>query len=682
MARVAAKHKQQQQQHKKRPKLHSREPALSEWEQLASDLALREGWLEFARAVNLAQTAAEEQAARLRVPVSESLDLRGATRVLEQYPQLVRYLDGVRERQDLRQDALSRLDATKASPTGAARGESGQVGNWASSSRVGNLHNQPIGVNNARLLRAFADGDEWLNAGINFLCDRVARADIAVLPQDERKRYNRAVLKDMELLLDQPNEYKDTWPMLIGSGSRDLLTLGQAALTKSMTPDRKPTALYAEDAANIKVYPAWSGNPDEPRYLYAEGSFAMAARSVPLRNDEVIVPFYHPATYRFGYGPVQVLVDTIRADLKATEAALRMVEMKPPPHLVHLTGWQREKIRQLRADYESEIAGRRELLFLGGDEPIQVFPLMFDAKSNQWLDYQEYLVRKMCAVLQCSPQDLGITFQINRATGEVQQEISNTKGYLPLLLLWEEYLNRECLDDYAPKLANGRTDRQALNLRVLFPEVSEAERRMHYARDIEIATNALAGLPAATLNQLLMMRGEEPVPHGGNTFYVLTKDGPMPWLSYDNDYEEFQNPLGMQDAGGGIDETAEDDIGSDSTSDDDVASSDSEQDAVQQVTSEDAAQMQATGGGTGVSGGTPSSTTASYRPSGHFIDRRMPGRHWNPTLVRRATPRRVPDDVARAHHRPHAEVQARAELLAAVKRTFEDAERRGSEQIG
>lgn len=598
-----------------------------EWDRLVEDATLRDAYTQFASEVQLSQKLAEERARMSGQPVESVLDLRNAGRILDQYPQLVRYLDGLRDREALRQEAMNTpLDITRANPTGSVRGDtSGMLGGWAGS---GIGKNKPIGVHNVRQLRDWSDHDEWVSAAKAFLCGKVSRADIAVLPLDERRPYNRKALKAMQLLLDQPNELRDEWPFLLYMFVNDYLTLGQGAITKNMTlSGRLPMALYAEDAANIKIYPAWSGDPDEPRYLFEQGSYGLQSNKKPLRNDECILAFCNPATYRFGLGPVQILADTIEADLRATATALRMVEQKPPGSVVSLPGWSQQAISKLRSDYETEIAGRRELLFLGGSNAAQVFPLVFSPKDNQFLEYQQYLVRKISAVFQVSTIDLNLTQDVNRATAQAQQEISDSKGFVPLLLNLETYFNTEIAADFAPKLPYGRFDLNALNLRIVFPEVSEAARMLHAEKMIKLATEGLVGLPSFTLNQILMLRGEETVP-GGNTFWVMTTNGPMPWLSYEGkDGDRVDSSLatggavGSQDAAGGP--------AADDSSDDDMSGTGGNEGAEGAGGSE---------GGESASGDTNpdmGANTAEKRYAARQIDTRRPGRNWTPATLSR-----------------------------------------------
>jgi hypothetical protein len=217
--------------------------------------------------------------------------------------------------------------------------------------------------------------------------------------------------------------------------------------------------------------------------------------------------------------------------------------------------------------YETEIAGRKEIFWLGGQNNANVVPLIFSAKDNQWLEWQIYLARKIAVIFQISPQQLGITFDINKATASSQQEIFEDTGLIPLLLLLEEYFNREILGDFTTALPDGRANFDLLNLSILFPEVTESDRQMHADRAIQIATTGLAGLPSMTLNQVLSLFGEEGV-DGGNTFYAPTTNGPLPWLSYDNKLGEFTSAyassgmLGGQNAGSGPGENQDPNDGS------------------------------------------------------------------------------------------------------------------------
>lgn len=519
----------------------------------SADPDLQRAYQQFAVALLDARTEAE--GAVRASGGSVEVDISGAVAVLNAYPKLARYLDGVREREMARAQAMGEVVPMardfsvpgipgfmqRAAPTNSHPQDQGSVA-W------GTNRNQPIGVGNNRLMREWADTNEWVRSAINIRRIQVGRADILVRPLDEKKPYNKGVMREVQQLLDQPNELRDSYRSLIEPIIEDILVLDRGVISKNMDAKRRPHALYAEDGATIKIYPAWSGEDAEPRYLFEDPT---GTRRVPLRNDECIVIMANPATYRFGRSPVEVLSNTIRADLKATASAAQMVDMKPPPHLIQIPGVSQTVLDKMRSYYEQEVMGRREILFMGGPNPVNVHPLIFSAKDNQWLEWQEYLARKIATVFQISPQQLGLTFDINRATSVQQQQIFEDTGLIPLLLLLEEYLNRELLADFAPQSDGWHADLDRLNLRIIYPEVTEASRQMHAEKALEMAVKGLAGMPSMTLNQVLDMRGDEPV-RGGNTFWMPIGQSVIPVASYDDDLGVYADVMiGEQDPAGG-----------------------------------------------------------------------------------------------------------------------------------
>ena len=539
---------------KNRPKAQT--ATRQQWQDLSTNEMLAREYNSLSVTLQQAQASAVQKASRLGGSVDEHMDLSRAFEIVDRTPALIPYLSSV-ARQSNGVSTTIDLDVAKRAPSGvnSPQAASSTAGTWSTQK------NPVDGVVNARILRDWADSNEWTRAAINVRRQQIGRANIAVVPFNERRGYNRTLAKRIQILLDQPNEYRQNYYELMAGAMDDLLVLDRAVILKDMTVDRKPVHIYNEDAACIKIYPEWSGNPNEPRYLYENPS---NQKKVPLRNDEAIVMMANPATYRYGLSPVQVLRNTIQADLAATRSAIQMVDMKPPPHMIQLPGATQSQLEAIRTRYETDIAGRKEIFWVGGQNDANVQSLVFSARDNQWLEWQVYLARKIAIVFQISPQQLGITFDINKATASSQQEIFEDTGLIPLLLLVEEYFNRELLGDFAGQMADGRADFDKLNLRILFPEVTEADRQMHAERAIKMATSGMAGLPSMTINQVLAMFGEEAVP-GGNTFYVDNKTlGPVPWLSYDGDTNGYgpasstSGGQGGQDAGGGPDQDEND----------------------------------------------------------------------------------------------------------------------------
>lgn len=657
---------------------HSARKRPNEQRQLVVPPQLRDAYKQLVQSVHEAEAAANAQAAITQRPAQEHLDLSSAAQLLGQYPQLTNYLKGIMQREEARAQALGvpagdnipfavsyAVPGTEGffpdytagkhgPPTGSHPQNSGALGGWTIGGPKGTV---PQGVPNAQSLRFLADTNSWVRAAINTRRQQIGRADITVVPADERKKWNRDILRKVQRLLDQPNELRDSYRTLIEPVLEDILVLDRGCISKNMDAKRRPVYLYYEDGATIKIYTDWSGSPKKPRYLFEEPG-SDQNRKVPLFNDELICISANPATYRLGLSPVQWLRSTIEAEVRAIKSAEHYVDMKPPPHLVQIPGAHQTQINNLRNNYDAEVAGRKELFWMGGDSAVQVHPLTSSARENQWLEWQQYLAQKIAIAFQLAPQQFGFTEDVNRSSGEIQQQIFEDSGLIPLLLLLEEYLNRELLVDFAPSFPDGRANLDAINLRIIYPQVSEAERALHAAQAAQIAQQSMAGLPSATINQILLMRGEEPVP-GGNTFWVMTKDGPMPWLTYDKDFGDW-NPLaslggmlGAQDPAGGPEE-AEDPEGA--KGGDNKKPKDNTQQQAQQekapakpgassAPKPKAPSGPATQGDESSAAGTmpapnfnasvkyPNGGSATLPPGTRRYDARRPGRHWTPTTA-------------------------------------------------
>lgn len=626
---------------------------------------LRDSYRELVHAVQASQVEAGVEQAMTHRAVQP--DLHDALSLLNSNPALLSYLKGVVQREQaiaqangendipfaisyavpgMERDFAPQVWGKFGPPTGSHPQDQGGLGGWTTG---GSHTNQPQEVPNANQLRYLADTNEWVRAAINTRRQQIGRAEIDIVPADERKVWDRKLLNRVKQLLEQPNELRDSYRTLIEPVIEDILVLDRGCISKNMSPKREPVYLYYEDGATIKVYTAWDGKPRSPRYLYEEPG---GTKKVPLFNDELICISANPATYRVGLAPVQWLRATINAEMRAIKSAEHYVDMKPPPHLVQVPGAHQTQITQLRNNYDAEVAGRKELFWMGGDQQAHVFPLTSSARENQWLEWQQYLARKIATAFQISPQQFGFVGDVNRATGMIQQEIFEDTGLIPLMLLLEEYLNRELLMDFAPIGKDGRANLEKLNLRIIYPQVSEAERQLHAESAAQIAQTSMAGLPSATLNQILLMRGEEPVP-GGNTFWVNTKNGPVPWLSYDKEYGDW-NPLaslggmlGAQDPMGGPD-TNETDVKVNTDDEKNKYNQESQQRGQAAAQAQQQAETPKAPPATGGAGAASSAPTKQPTQAkqvipqhsgkrGHDLvasnrpHQRVPGKHWSPS---------------------------------------------------
>ena len=118
----------------------------------------------------------------------------------------------------------------------------------------------------------------------------------------------------------------------------------------------------------------------------------------------------------------------------------------------------------------------------------------------QYQEWLKYLVRKIAPCTCISPQDLGLTFDINRATGEVTAGDDRGPGLRPLLALVQDYFTREIVWDQS---FGGSSN----NLAFRFTRLNIKESMSKAS----INKLALAGMPWKPVNEARLDEGRPPL---------------------------------------------------------------------------------------------------------------------------------------------------------------------------
>jgi len=416
---------------------------------------------------------------------------------------------------------------------------------------------------NVAMLRYWADHSEWVRAAIDHRRNQVGGTDWDIVPIEAGEPYDEGLKADILTSLVFPNIRKHSFRSVMSEVTEDLLVLDAGVMEKQETVGGRPVGLVPVDGGTIRIFPQWNGtDPKDPHYAwYPTGTWRAS-----FTNDGMIYIMARPRTHQlYGLSPLEILKETIEADLEASAYNKRSVRQTAPPGIVNLGENVGEvAVNKFRAFWSSEVAGKRQTAIIGGAKNPQFIKWGQNNREAQYMQWQIYLVRKICAVFGISAQELNLTFDINRATAEVQQDISEDSGLRPLLSLIEEYLNREFVADFQRQQAKQRHTRgewstseyrRALALTMLNPRMNAhrsafsailrsskalqeaAFLNLMFQYDLpsgrslkaeaEYATNALAGLPWNTVNEIRRRQNLDPKP-GGDVIVVMTPTGAIP----------------------------------------------------------------------------------------------------------------------------------------------------------
>lgn len=359
-----------------------------------------------------------------------------------------------------------------------------------------------VGKSNAIMYRNWAEHSEWVRTAVNIRRGQVASADWEIVPFNTDKPASDALAEQIKTLFLMPNPKNDSFRKFVEEVLEDVLVLDAGCIELVRTLRGQIKELYPVDGATIKVNATWDGsNPDEYRY-YWYPDWQERAR---LKNSDMVYIMMNPRTYSvLGLSPLETLKLAVDAELSGNEYNRRQVLNAAPDGIFDLgEGAKKEDVDKFSSYWSTMIAGKGALAFIGNTKGAKFIPFRGPGNSNrdmQFLEWQNYLTRKIAAVFGLSPQDLNLTADVNRSTAETQDQHTEDRGLRPLMQLIQEYLTREIVWDEG---FGGPQNNLAFRFTAL--NLKESTSRA------EINKLALAGMPWKTIDEARVDDGRAPL---------------------------------------------------------------------------------------------------------------------------------------------------------------------------
>lgn len=370
-----------------------------------------------------------------------------------------------------------------------------------------------VGKQNVQVLRTWSERSEWVRTAINLLKREVSSAEWDIVPFDTDKNYNEKLAISIKSLFDRPNARNDSFRSFLEPVIEDLLVLDAGCIEEVRSLLGQTVELWPVNGGEIRVSTIWDGqNPKEPRYYWYPDHQERAR----FRNEELVYMMANPATHRVvGLSPLETLKLTIDAELSGSDYNRRQVTQAAPDGLLHLGEEARpEQVEAFRSFWSAEVAGKGALAITGGTKNPSFIRFGSTNRDMQFLEWQVYLVRKIAAVFGLTPQDLGVTYDVNRSTSEVQAEHSENRGVRPLMALIQDYFTREIVQDAA---FGGIENNLAFRFLTLNIKENTAKANINKI--------ALASVPWKTVNEARIDDGREPLGPEYDELMMVTPTG-------------------------------------------------------------------------------------------------------------------------------------------------------------
>lgn len=353
-------------------------------------------------------------------------------------------------------------------------------------------------------------------------------------------------IADIKKILNNPDPwYTNTtsWSQLIQAILFDLVALDRGALIKLRNEYGELRGLMPLDGTSLRPLINEFGYYDDDK-AYVQVSEKGGTPQAYLKKNDVIIMSMHPVTDMryFGYGlsPMETLFTAALSDIYIDKGQLDfyrkggsipegLLNIEPPTSREGMIShMDQETIEYMQRNLQAMMSGDYTQLPIFSGGKVTFIDFKGKRRDSQYKELADYMARKICAVLQVSPQDVGITDDVNRSSGEVQQDLTKSKGLLPLMNTVAEYITRGVIAEIRPeqdlKLSFTEND----------PEKAKNDWTIHQQQ-------LLSGV--LTVNEYRVANGKSPVPWGNTPMQGLR--------SWRDESEEEQGPGGLPPMPGG-----------------------------------------------------------------------------------------------------------------------------------
>ncbi len=397
-----------------------------------------------------------------------------------------------------------------------------------------------VGHGNVELYRAFARRNPWVRSAVNIRNNQISTAEWDVLPQDPTKSWSSRLQKQLKELFETPNT-DDGFDSFMMQVNEDLLVLDGGCFEKDRSLDGVIRRLWPVNAGEVKVNLNWDGDPRDDRYYWYPGH----EREWTWRERDFVMERLNPNTQLpTGIAPLETLMAVMEAITTADEYNLRNMRGAAPDGMLDLgEGVNGNQVLDFQRFWLADVAGKGAMAIVGGTKGANFIRFRENNREMQYAEYQVFLVRMIAACFGLSPQDLGLTMDINRANADQQAEMTDDRGHKPMLNTVQSYLTRKVVWDPG---FGGRDN----NLRFAFKALNMKESRQR----AELGEKALAGMAWKKVDEQRIGDGLPPMGGKFGDMIVMQVANGIVYIDPDDipssrEYLEMQNKQQAQPTG-------------------------------------------------------------------------------------------------------------------------------------
>ena len=270
--------------------------------------------------------------------------------------------------------------------------------------------------------------------------------DITTVDEEEKEEGYAKEIEVVKAFLKQPLGHKTRMREMLSKIVEDVLTVDAISYEIRRTRGGDFLNLIAVDPTTISLrVTETGGTPEPPNPAYEQ--IILGKVVARFSTDEMIYDSMKSRTNSpYGLAPLESLIMQTEAALRGTLYNLNYFrENNVPEGFVTLPEelvTTKTQVEEWQEWFDALVAGDAQMthrlkILPGGSE----YTAAKKPEDMAFERFEMWLLQQTCAVFDVPPQDIGITYQVNKATGETQQDISDQRGLFPLYNFIKEVLD-------------------------------------------------------------------------------------------------------------------------------------------------------------------------------------------------------------------------------------------------
>lgn len=209
--------------------------------------------------------------------------------------------------------------------------------------------------------------------------------------------------------------------------------------------------------------------PDVHNYRYVQISNDNRIISA-FGDEDMVFKLFNPQNFAdslgYCYSPLELSIINVTSHLNVENynsnffthgyAAKGVLHLKGTVTQAQLTAFRRQFYNTISG---TQHAWRTPIL--AGLDDVQWVPLAGSAREMEYLNYNNHIMRAICSQFQIDPMELGLDYLIsganrpssNAASNEFKINFSRERGFYPILIMYEDFINTDILPKLDPRLA-------------------------------------------------------------------------------------------------------------------------------------------------------------------------------------------------------------------------------------